>query len=138
VNVQYSNLGRKIYLKLPSAHYPSRQATITLASGETLAISPKPDENSDLFWAIRGAGSNFGVISEFVFRLHPQRKDVYSGILVFPVEMVDEVCRVGNAWWNEDGKGKGDKKGPSGKERLFINTAWSEELKEVGAIVTYQ
>ncbi|KAF5362701.1 hypothetical protein D9758_011708 [Tetrapyrgos nigripes] len=102
------------------------RATITLTSGETLSISSQPDENPDLFWAIRGAGSNFGVISEFVFRLHPQREQVYSGMLVYNVEKVEEICRVANAWWNEDGKGKSGN-GPSRKERLFINTAWNEE-----------
>ncbi|KAK7471905.1 hypothetical protein VKT23_000006 [Stygiomarasmius scandens] len=95
------------------------QATITHVSGETCTISS--DETPDLFWAIRGAGSNFGVITEFVLRLRPQRQEIYSGILVFPMEKVEELCKVANNWWNNG-------KGPSEKERLFINTCWSEEV----------
>ncbi|KAK7470016.1 hypothetical protein VKT23_001451 [Stygiomarasmius scandens] len=98
------------------------QATITLASGQTFTISTKSNEHPDLFWGIRGAWSNFGVISEFVFRLHSQRRDVYSGVLVFPVDRVEEVCRVANLWWD---------KGPSEKERLTINMAWNESMSEV-------
>jgi hypothetical protein len=47
------------------------QATIVTANGTTLTLSDT--ENADLFWGIRGGGSNFGVCTEFVLRLHPQR-----------------------------------------------------------------
>ncbi|KAF5332335.1 hypothetical protein D9758_016118 [Tetrapyrgos nigripes] len=98
------------------------QATITLQTGQTLTLSSKADENPDLFWGIRGAGSNFGVVSEFVFRLSPQRRDVYAGVMVFPIDRVEEVCQVANAWWDN---------GPSEKERLFITLVWNEDMSEV-------
>jgi FAD/FMN-containing dehydrogenase len=43
-------------------------------------------ENPDLFWAIRGGGGNFGVITSFEFRLHELRSDVIAGDLVFPID----------------------------------------------------
>ena len=51
-------------------------------------------ENPDLFWAIRGGGANFGVVTEFVYKLHPQRSTVYSGILVYPPPALDALISV--------------------------------------------
>ncbi|EEB82749.1 FAD-binding oxidoreductase [Roseobacter sp. GAI101] len=42
-------------------------------------------ENSDLFWAIRGGGGNFGVVSSFEFALHPIGPEVLSGLIVHPL-----------------------------------------------------
>ncbi|RAJ31798.1 FAD/FMN-containing dehydrogenase [Kitasatospora sp. SolWspMP-SS2h] len=43
-------------------------------------------ENRDLFWALRGGGGNFGVVTAFEFRAHPVGPDVVSGQLMFPGE----------------------------------------------------
>ena len=42
-------------------------------------------ENPDLFWAIRGGGGNYGVVTSFEFRLHELRSEVVAGDLVFPI-----------------------------------------------------
>ena len=59
------------------------------ARGEILTASAT--ENADLFWGIRGAGVNFGVVTEFVLRLHPQRRTVFAGIVVYPAPAIDSV-----------------------------------------------
>ncbi|WP_328875427.1 FAD-binding oxidoreductase [Streptomyces sp. NBC_00287] len=48
-------------------------------------------ENPDLFWALRGGGGNFGVVTAFEFRAHPLGPDVCSGMIVFPGEEATSV-----------------------------------------------
>ena len=59
-----------------------------LASGERVRASA--DENPDLFWAIRGGGGNFGVVTSFLFRLH-EVGTVFGGPTFWPVEHGAEV-----------------------------------------------
>jgi FAD/FMN-containing dehydrogenase len=56
-------------------------ADIVTAEGDL--IRADADNNSDLFWAIRGGGGNFGVVTRFQFRLH-EVGDVVGGMLVLP------------------------------------------------------
>ena len=73
------------------------QATIVTADGNALTVSES--ENADLFWGIRGGGSNFGVCTEFVLRLHPQRRTIFGGILIFPPDVLDDLMKVLSQWW---------------------------------------
>jgi len=56
-------------------------ATVVTASGEVVRASA--DDDSELFWAIRGGGGNFGVATEFVYKLHPFNPVVYGGTAIF-------------------------------------------------------
>jgi FAD/FMN-containing dehydrogenase len=47
--------------------------------------------NQDLFWAIRGGGGNFGVVTEFEFKLHPAGPEVLAGLIVFPLSEARKV-----------------------------------------------
>lgn len=62
---------------------------IIVADGKMLHASEK--ENPDLFWAIRGGGGNFGVVTQFEFKLHPVGPNVFSGLIVFPFKQAKEV-----------------------------------------------
>lgn len=48
-------------------------------------------ENEDLFWALRGGGGNFGVVTEFVFRLHEVGPQVTGGLIAWPAARAEEV-----------------------------------------------
>lgn len=63
-------------------------ADVVTADGQFLVASE--NENEDLFWALRGGGGNFGVVTSFEYRLHPI-KDVLVGIFVFPLERARDV-----------------------------------------------
>ncbi|MGA5038917.1 FAD-binding oxidoreductase [Streptomyces capoamus] len=65
-------------------------ADIVLASGEVRRAGPEDD--ADLFWAIRGGGGNFGVATAFEYKLHPQG-DCLAGLLAFPVAETGAVAR---------------------------------------------
>lgn len=65
-------------------------ADVVLADGEFVTASEK--ENQDLFWALRGGGGNFGVVTNFKYRLHPV-KDVVGGPMFFEVKDAPAVLR---------------------------------------------
>ncbi|ARP86481.1 FAD-binding oxidoreductase [Bordetella genomosp. 9] len=50
-------------------------------------------EQEDLFWAIRGGGGNFGVVTTFEFELHPLGPQIYGGLLVLPMEQAANALR---------------------------------------------
>ncbi len=65
-------------------------ADVVIADGTLLRTSPT--ENADLFWALRGAGANFGVVTSFEFRLHPVDA-VLGGMVIHPLDRAGEVLR---------------------------------------------
>ncbi|HUZ45438.1 MAG TPA: FAD-binding oxidoreductase [Terriglobia bacterium] len=65
-------------------------ADLVLADGRYVTASAK--ENPDLFWAIRGGGGNFGVVTSFLFRLHPVNI-VHAGPTFWPMEQAQEVMK---------------------------------------------
>lgn len=86
----------------------THQVEVVLADGSIVIANES--ENADLLWAVRGGGGNFGVCTEFVFRLHEQRRTVYSGALIFVEEQLEALLAVTQDWWS---------KGPYEKEAMF-------------------
>jgi len=81
----YGRLGRKYGLAVDNLV----GATIATADGQTRRISA--DNEPDLFWAIRGGGGNFGVVTEFEFQLHPFDRNVLSGNIFWPIAQARDV-----------------------------------------------
>jgi FAD/FMN-containing dehydrogenase len=57
-------------------------ADVVTADGNK--VTATADDHADLFWAIRGGGGNFGVVTRFEFELHPVGPDVFAGLIVYP------------------------------------------------------
>jgi len=68
-------------------------ADVVLADGGMVRASA--DENPDLFWALRGGGGDFGVVTSFEFRAHRVGPTVLAGMLVYPWERAREALRAG-------------------------------------------
>ena len=60
------------------------EVQLVLASGEVIRASRS--ENADLFWALRGGGGNFGVVTEFVFKLHEVGPEITGGLIVWSAD----------------------------------------------------
>jgi FAD/FMN-containing dehydrogenase len=69
-------------------------ADVVLADGKF--VKANADENSDLFWAIRGGGGNFGVVTSFTFRLHPI-DTIYGGPMLYNLSEAVDVMK----WYRE-------------------------------------
>jgi UDP-N-acetylenolpyruvoylglucosamine reductase len=81
-------LGRKYGLAANSV------IAIELVNADGEVIRASSVENTDLFWALRGGGGNFGIVTSIEIRLYPV-KELYAGWLIFPMERAEEVL---NAW----------------------------------------
>ena len=64
---------------------------MVLADGRVVRAAES--ENSDLFWAVRGGGGNFGVASSFEFRLHEVGPMVFGGLVAWPADRARDVLR---------------------------------------------
>ncbi len=65
------------------------EVEIVTADGRVLRASPERHE--DLFWALRGGGGNFGVVTAFTYRLHEVGPKITGGIIAFPAARFEEV-----------------------------------------------
>jgi FAD/FMN-containing dehydrogenase len=66
------------------------EAQVVLADGSVVTASEK--ENRDLFWSIRGGGGNFGIVTSFLFKLHPV-DTVYAGPMFWDLEKAPEIMK---------------------------------------------
>jgi FAD/FMN-containing dehydrogenase len=68
-----------------------RSAEVVTADGRVLQASA--EENTDLFWALRGGGGNFGVVSSFEFELHQVGPTVTAGVIAYPLSAARDALK---------------------------------------------
>ena len=96
------------------------EATLVTPDGRTRRLSP--DENTDLYWAIRGGGGNFGVVTEFVYRLHPFSPEIYGGGILYDWSQAKDVL----LYWAEINDSLPD--GASVEPYLYPNESGEREV----------
>jgi hypothetical protein len=75
--------------------------SVDLVTAEGELVKASETENADLFWGVRGGGGNFGVVTEFEFRLNPVGPIVLAGPIFWPIEEAPNVLRFYREWISE-------------------------------------
>jgi FAD/FMN-containing dehydrogenase len=65
--------------------------SVDAVTTEGKRIRVSENENADLFWAIRGGGGNFGIVTQFEFKLHEVGPEILAGLIVFPFDQAKQV-----------------------------------------------
>ena len=64
---------------------------VEMVTAEGKKIRASENDNGDLFWAIRGGGGNFGVVTQFEFQLFPIGPEIVAGLIVFPFNQAKQI-----------------------------------------------
>lgn len=79
------------------------EVEVVLADGSILRASA--NEHQDLFWGMKGAGGCFGIVTEFVLRVHEQKNEVWTGKMIFPRTALKGITEMGNLILEKENKG---------------------------------
>ncbi len=111
-------------------------AEIVLADGRLLTAAP--DAEPDLYWALRGGGGNFGVVTSLRVRLHPAR-DMLAGSIVYNWNEAEQVLRRYAAFAatapDELGVCVGVMSGPDGEPVIMLVPLWNRERRRGGRVM---
>lgn len=77
---------------------------VTMVTYNGEMVNVRKDENSDLFWAVRGGGCNFGIAVEFLFQAHEHKEKMLGGSMIFPISNLKQVFDVGIKIQESDGR----------------------------------
>lgn len=99
------------------------RVTVVLADGRVVVASTT--ENPDLFWAVRGAGQDFGVVTELVFQAHPQENEVFGGQLLFRADKLPQIVEFANRFEQLN----------DGRQGCFITFTNASSLSEDDTVV---
>jgi hypothetical protein len=84
----FGRVGRRFGLALDNVV----GADVVTADGNLLHVNA--EENEDLYWAIRGGGGNFGIVTNFEMKLHPMQRTVVAGTVLYPIELARDLFKV--------------------------------------------
>jgi hypothetical protein len=72
--------------------------SVELVTADGEVVTASEEQNADLFWGLRGGGGNFGIVTEFEFRLNPVGPTVLAGPVIWPMQDSAEVLRFYRDW----------------------------------------
>jgi len=72
--------------------------SVDLVTADGEFVKASEEKNADLFWGVRGGGGNFGIVTEFEFRLNPLGPEIVAGPVFWPMEDSPEVLRFYRDW----------------------------------------
>jgi FAD/FMN-containing dehydrogenase len=98
--------------------------SVELVTADGRVVRASDDENPELFWGMRGAGPNFGIVTSFEFRLHPLDHPITFGTVEHPVERARELA----ALWRDLAE--------NGPDELFLSFGLANEAGSAVAYVT--
>jgi FAD/FMN-containing dehydrogenase len=75
--------------------------SVDLITAEGEFVKASQAENPDLFWGVRGGGGNFGIVTDFEFRLNPVGPIVLAGPIFWPIAESPNVLRFYRDWISE-------------------------------------
>jgi FAD/FMN-containing dehydrogenase len=87
----FGRVARKFGMAIDSVE----SVDVVTADGKLLHASAT--ENPDLYWAARGGSGNFGVVTQFEFKLHPMKREVIAGSVMFPIAKARDMLTL----WSE-------------------------------------
>ena len=100
-------------------------AEIVLADGQVVVASP--DNEGELFWALRGGGGNFGAVTSMRFKLH-RLPSVRTGVLFYPFSearaVLDRCADIADSAPDELSMQVGAVHGPDGSQLVFVSPTW--------------
>jgi len=107
-------------------------AEMVLANGDKVKVDK--DSHPDLYWAIRGGGGNFGIVSKFKYQLYPFGPNVVAGMILYPMEQAKAVI----SFYREYARSMPDELmaysgfivTPDGLPVTFVLPAWLGDIKE--------
>jgi hypothetical protein len=83
----FGRLGRRFGMSIDNV----LEMDIVTPDGRLRRVGPQND--ADLYWALRGGGGNFGVVTSFLFQLHEMQRDVVTGYIAYPMSEAKQVLR---------------------------------------------
>ena len=129
----FGRLGRRFGMSIDNV----LEMDIVTPDGQLRTVGPQ--DEPDLYWALRGGGGNFGVVTSFLFRLHPMQRDVVTGSFSYPISEAKQVLRFygehSAAMPDEMAMGAGMGARPGQEPSVGISFVWSGEAGELDELI---
>ena len=93
----YTLGGRQAWMSRTFGFAADSMLSADVITADGVAVTASADENPDLFWALRGGGGNFGLVTSLEFRLYPVAR-VFSGMSLYPLERAFDVLDAYRKW----------------------------------------